>query len=302
MIAALCAMFREFIAHHVDNFRRNHARLHDIFRCAELHRFCFFGFVTLIREYYLQDTLCKMFVGEYLEKREPVELRHRKIEEDDIGFEPLPQARERLLRRKTCLDRILVLGKLHPIHVQKELVVVNEKNRTFSCVCIIHTALVGGSSSRGTAVASAGAGTSWSASPASKSVLSPLTSENGTRLSNAFIIASSCIVSMPSLRAAAQSLESTGLSRTIFSMADDISSTSKTAIRPRKPVGHVAVRFASYTVLGILKRYFAGSDSSCVSIPLRCDAPSGTSLTASGPPNVRTRRCAIERMSTGGMR
>src|SRR3989338_6319624 len=307
MIAALRVMLCELVAHHVDNFRRNHARLDDIFCRAELRRFCFFGFIALISEYDLERTFREMFIRKHLEKSKAVELGHREVEEDNVGFESVPQARKRFICRQARFDGIAVLGKLHPVHVQEELIVVDKKNSALlcggslrCCICLVHTIAAGGSSSSGTsAVAATGTSGSWS--PASKSVLRPLTSENGTCLSNALIIASSCIVSMPSLRAAAQSFESTGLSRTIFSMVDDISSTSKTAMRPRSPVGQVGRRFGSYTVSGILKRYFSGNDSSCCSMPLRCDAPSGTSLSAPGQ-KVRTNRCAIERMRTGGIR
>src|SRR3989344_9078449 len=303
MIAVLCAMFRELLAHHVDNFRRNHARFYNILRCAEINRFCLFGFVTLIGEHYFEDAFREVFVRKHFEKCESVEFRHCEVEEDYVGLESSPQALQCFIRREARLDRIAVLGKLHPVHIQKKLVVIGEKNGAFFCGCIVHTiAAAGGSSSSGTSVPAAGAGVSWSASPASKSVLKPLTSENGTFLSNAFIIASSCMVSIPCRRAAAQSLESTGLSRIIRSISEDISSTSNTARRPRSPVGHIAVRFGSYTFSGTLKRYFSGNDSSCFSMPLRCDAPSGPSPAESGLPKVPTSRCAIERMGTGGMR
>src|SRR3990167_5044781 len=308
MIAVLHVMFCKFVAHHVDNFRRYHACLHNIFRRAELRRFCFFGFITLIREYNLENAVRKVLIREHLEEGKAVELRHGEVKEDDIGPKALPQARQGLVRGKARLDGIAAPGEFHPVHVQEEFFVVDEKNRAFlcdrsglrCCICLHHTAVVGGSSPCvPSPTAAFGVSGSWS--PASKRVLKPFTSENGICLSNAFIIASSCMVSMPCRRASAQILESTGLSRTIRSMSEDISSISNTAIRPRNPVGQVGVRFGSYTVFGTLKRYFSGSDSSCFSMPVRCDALSETSLAASGQ-KVRTKRCAMERIKTGGIR
>ena len=87
----------------------------------------------------------------------------------------------------------------------------------------------------------------------------------------------------------------------IFSISEDISRTSKTAMRPRSPVVHVGVRTGSYTLFGIGKRYFSGSVESCFSIAVRLDAESSVSFAPSGQ-KVRTNLCAIERIRTGGIR
>src|SRR3989344_9502757 len=229
-----------------------------------------------------------MLVHDSLQECEAIQFRHSDVEKDDVGDESSAQYSQCMLARDTGFYGIAGAGEFHAIHIQKELIVVDIKNRSFRW-CITHTLFV----SAGSALS----GASGSFSPARSKVESVFTSENGTFLSNAFIIASSCMVSMPSARAAAQSLDSTGFSRIIFSILEDISNTSKTAMRPRIPVAQVGVRTASYTCSGIGKRYFGGSEESCDSMFLRTEAPMGTSLAPSGQ-KVRTRRWAIERINT----
>src|SRR3989344_9130790 len=183
-----------------------------------------------------------MLAPQRLEENETVGFRHHQIEDDSVGRKTLPQALECLAGRQTRLHRESLVHEFDAIHVEEELVVIqNEYGARALALCVrrnVHCSV---------------------GSFESMIELNVFTSENGIFISNAFIIASSRMVYMPPARATDHNLDSTGFSRTTCSSSLVISSNSKTAMRPRIPVGQVGVRTASYTAFGTLNRYFSGS-------------------------------------------
>src|SRR3989344_3930136 len=298
---------RDLFANDTHNLRRDHACFYNITMRAKTLRFLLLGVVALVRQGYERASFGKLSTLQVIQQGKAIFFGHHKIEDDGVGFKPCTNCLERLCRRETRLNLIPVPCEFHTVHVHEELVGIAEKHTPFTRL-LLRLSIFGhhirydyASPPSAPLISFAPTFLGSSSSSERSSEESELISENGTSFANALIIASSCIVSIPSARAAAHRRDSTGLPRIIFSIALDISKTSNTAIRPRNPVGEVGVRDGSHAFSGTLNRCCLGSDSSCVSMFLRS---LGVIATSSPLPsaNFLTRRCATEQIRTGGIR
>src|SRR3989344_4654598 len=73
----------------------------------------------------------EFFITKRREEREAVPLRHDEIEDDRIGREALAQDRERLIGGHACLYLVAGRSELHRVHIDKELVVIDEEDPLF---------------------------------------------------------------------------------------------------------------------------------------------------------------------------
>src|SRR3989344_3435649 len=128
MISGTRAFFPEKLSDLVDTLRRYHARLHEVLFRAQGFRPRFPRIRALIGERYLERPPAELLVLDCLQKVEPVAHRHCDIEKNDIGRETTLEERECFVDRKAGVYCVAFVGEFHRVHIEQELIVVEQEH------------------------------------------------------------------------------------------------------------------------------------------------------------------------------